>query len=118
MSRVKWCGFAHHFICASRCQFHLATFVDSWMVSSVGAFYQKPDDEKMTPMGGSPHLYETLVFPTDGDFGGIEGHPSVTDWCEVFGRRTMTEHECNDLHQRVVDAFVSGDGLASIEEDV
>ena len=84
----QWCGFAHHFVGAEHCRFHLATFVAGgrWLVSTVGDY--RPNGDKQAIIGGYDALYETMVFATDPtDL--HDGEPTVIDWsdswCQHYG---------------------------------
>jgi hypothetical protein len=84
---------AGHFICGHMCQMRRATYVNGYIVSTVGEYapsivfdkerrtdrrylpndsagdlvgmHVRPraDDDKFEPLGVGPHLYETMVFP-------------------------------------------------------
>lgn len=64
-SKWLWQGHAAHFICASRCLFHLTTIVPGrYIVSTVGDY--RPGMHFSTlgaiePVGAE-HFYETMVF--------------------------------------------------------
>lgn len=87
----KWHGLPGHFICGDKCQFHLATTVGEYLVSTVGAYLPdapvrdilaksrgnelegKGDDREadfMKKFGferlGAWGHYETMVFPWTG----------------------------------------------------
>ncbi len=61
IDRWIWQGAPGHFICAERCRYHLATVVGPWLVSTVGEYYVKANDESPTPIGVE-RFYETMVF--------------------------------------------------------
>lgn len=69
----EWLGFPQHFIMADKCQFHLATKVGDWIVSTVGQLVTDDMDEekydvKQNPDGiymkevGAGRFFETMVF--------------------------------------------------------
>ncbi len=63
MSTAEWIWMPHaaHFICASQCQFRLATYIPASdvIVSTVGEYIR--EDGKPQPIG-MDRLYETMVF--------------------------------------------------------
>ena len=60
-NKWQWYGFPLHFICGARCRFHMGTKIGKYVISSVGDYFVKPDDEKPTEIGYN-RLYETYVF--------------------------------------------------------
>lgn len=70
MKQDKWIWMPHagHFICGPQCQFHLATYVGKYIVSTIGEYKpdnvirsiirQKAEFDEM----GLERLYETMVF--------------------------------------------------------
>ena len=72
MDKAKWIWMPHaaHFICASRCQFRLATYVGGFIVSTVGEMeIQNTEIAKIVGkmVGdfdtiGYNRMYETMVF--------------------------------------------------------
>jgi hypothetical protein len=70
VSQWEWFGNAAHFICADRCQFHLATFVGNYVISTVGEMYATEKDRlagKKTTLGaGDDSFYETYIFEWNG----------------------------------------------------
>ncbi len=50
----KWFGNAGHFICGSRCRFHLTTVVGPWLVSTVGQYL--PDEGSREIVAQSRHV--------------------------------------------------------------
>lgn len=63
--KITYRGWAGHFICSTRCRFHLNTLIEhngySVVVSTVGNFYAKPEDRKPDTIGADRH-YETMAF--------------------------------------------------------
>ena len=81
----KWYGYAGHLIVSRRCAYHLCTRVGNYLVSTVGAYYQDPGDDKLTPVGsGSDEFFETFVFVCSGEH---DGDPIVKEYVEIFGVR-------------------------------
>lgn len=65
MSAQVWMGHAGHFLLGSNCEFRLNTYVNGYIVSTVGELKYPGDSEtaKYRPLGASPDgLYETFVF--------------------------------------------------------
>lgn len=90
-SEWKWYGLAAHFICGDRCQFHLATTIGGYLVSTIGAMLSDSsvreinakvrgielegkgdarEADYMQKLGfeniGAWGKYETMVFPWNG----------------------------------------------------
>lgn len=98
----RWCGHAHHFIDANHCQFHLATWVGNYLVSTVGDWWPHPGDERHA-LGPEPDLFfETMVFPAslghDSDYS-CHGY-AVDSWAEVDVWRYQTTEAANEGHLR------------------
>jgi len=65
MSKQVWMGHAGHFILGSECQYRLNTYVNGYIVSTVGELKYPGDreDGSFRPLGaGANSLYETFVF--------------------------------------------------------
>lgn len=84
----KWLGYAAHLIVGSRCQFHLATVVGDYVVSTVGEYlpYDAKDKRDFDEVGAG-RLYETMVFRTTGQVCHDPecncGGPVIEDWMEL-----------------------------------
>lgn len=86
-SKWTWDGHAAHLIVGSKCQFHLATRVGDFIVSTVGEYRQSPvpgirpdgtgDYAEFTTIGVG-RLFETFVFRASGD-----GFGEVDAWDEI-----------------------------------
>jgi hypothetical protein len=71
-----WFGFPKHFIMADKCQFHMATKVGHWIISTVGQLVtddmdeynydikENPDGIKMKEVGAG-RFFETMVFEAE-----------------------------------------------------
>ena len=85
----KWYGFAGHFICGSRCQYHLATNINNkYLVSTVGKFVPDPlhfPNNIDTIGAGKDDYFETYVFNIDGE--DEHGNPNVKEYLEISGQR-------------------------------
>lgn len=56
---------AAHFICAPECMFRRATYINGFIVSTVGEFISN-HTKKIQPVGCFPkELYETMVFDAE-----------------------------------------------------
>jgi len=66
-NNIIWMPHAGHFICSSRCQFRLNTYVNGYIISTVGEYvpstrtYSDEADDKFEKIGFD-RLYETMVF--------------------------------------------------------
>jgi hypothetical protein len=66
MKRHVWMGHAGHFICGHLCRFRLNTYVNGYIVSTVGELHYEsdPPHSPARPLGADPDsFYETMVFP-------------------------------------------------------
>jgi hypothetical protein len=93
------CGFQHHFV--AECRFHLATFIGSWLISTVGDYRHNGKRDTI----GSGRTFETLVFSTDGIKHSDEGHPTVVDWLEKGFAGYNDEEAANRGHARMVAKY-------------
>ena len=103
------CGAQHHFV--GKCDFHLATFVGSLLVSTVGEYRrQDAGEKKFTALAGAADsFFETMVFRTDGVDGEF-GHPTVTEWSGMGDvSYYATAIEANAGHVAVVGRAERGD---------
>jgi len=114
VKRIYQCGEQHHFI--GKCEFHLATFVDDILVSTVGA-YPRDDEFEMI---GVDRYYETMVFRTDDDWsikanGTVVqySHPDVLNFSDEIGTDdNWTYNTADDAvlgHQQHVEYWLSQD---------
>ena len=98
MSDWKHYGNAGHFICSSRCRFHLCTEVGEYLVSTVGEYFRTPEDKEMTPVGGwDKEFYETMVFKWEGRCSCGCGLPEI-DPMNLECVRYETPKEANEGH--------------------
>ena len=80
----RYYGHAAHLIVGESCRFHIATLInDRYLVSTVGDYRARADDEEPTTIG-SNRLYETFVFDWSGDWCDCGcGLPKPTEWHEI-----------------------------------
>ena len=98
--KPTYCGGQHHFV--GRCDFHLATFVNGFLVSTVGEYRPVSDDNTYRPLGlESDDFYETMVFATQD----CEDEPQVMSWSELYCERYATPAAANAGHSRVVARY-------------
>ena len=58
-----WMPHAAHFICGPACQYHLATWVGAYIVSTIGELPRYPEEPgKPWQEIGAERTYETMVF--------------------------------------------------------
>lgn len=64
MKKENWIWMPHagHFICGSRCEFKLNTYVGGYIVSTVGEMPKNPRDDSEYENIGVGRKYETMVF--------------------------------------------------------
>ena len=105
--RIEWCGKQHHWVI--KADFHLATFIDDIVISTVGEGYDSVSKDWFH-MGyfpnGNPVYYETMVFDTDGDW--EDGHPSISDYSEKDKWVAATYQVANEHHMRMVKKLTRG----------
>lgn len=98
-------GHAGHFICGNRCQFRRNTYVNGYIVSTVGELVFEAGDRAPTvPLGAGPHKYETMVF---------HARKTAEKCCpyiqhsgaDIDGRRWSTAHEAQIEHEKYVKKY-------------
>ena len=64
MNKDKWIWMPHagHFICGHRCQFRLNTYVNGYVISTVGELPDMLEKDGRFSEIGRNRLYETMVF--------------------------------------------------------
>lgn len=104
----RWKGMPGHLIVSTSCCFHMVTHIGDCRVSTIGCYHQTMPDGKKNyanryPIGaGEDSLYETLVFPLDGD--------EIADWAEIDGERYATEEAAEAGHMRFCEKVAAVDG--------
>lgn len=142
----EWYGSAGHFICADHCQFHLATKVGPWLVSTVGEYL--PDSgvrevlaksrgielegrgyareaDWMRKAGfeqiGSGRKYETMVFPVGDDRCTVAdcdcGMPVVTDWSELDADGYNLRGDAQRGHLAMCEKWAKVPNLEAVNPD-
>lgn len=117
MSELVWMGHAGHFIGSRYCGFHLNTYVEGFIVSTVGEYRPsvvfedgklraRKDADPLEPLGyQADSFYETMVFPakqaqgeaalccpwTAADWGNLEGQRYSTPGAAYAGHLAMIE---------------------------
>ena len=95
-----WYGFPGHFICGSRCAYHLCTRIGDRLVSTVGTFYPNGPNKEMERVGiGDKDFYETMVFMCDGETD--SGDPNITGWDKLFCEKYETSIEAECGHRKI-----------------
>jgi len=81
-----WMGHAGHFIGSQDCQFHLNTYVNGYIVSTIGEYLPKPEPRRSDWHEiGYGRTYETFVFTAEP--GELECCPWVaSNWSEIDSR--------------------------------
>lgn len=93
----RWLGYPQHLIVAQNCRFRMATVVGAYLVSTVGD-YRIGNSNEMTTIGaGKDSLFETMVFPVDGE-AECGCCPRVTDWNGLEQRRYATAVQAERGH--------------------
>ena len=105
---TKWWGYPGHFICASRCQFHLHTTVDGYIISTVGDMRPRDDEDgKMEAIGSDEQYFETYVFEWEGKLKSCGCCPQPKSWGEIEGERYATALQATDGHMRYVNKYLA-----------
>lgn len=104
-----WHGYPGHFICASRCVFHLTTSINGKiLVSTVGHFLPDPKREpgRREPVAGL-HNFETLIFGIDG----YDAHrnPIIDDYTGMEARYYNDSEEAEAGHYAACLEYSSGE---------
>lgn len=100
----RYRGHAGHFICATRCLFHINTEVPGFRISSVGNFRPKLNLDGRDMAGpieqiGTGYYYETMVF-------GIDAHGvEITPGIPVFARTYQNETDAEGGHEHLVRKY-------------
>lgn len=113
----KEMGHAGHFICGHMCQFRRNTYVNGFIVSTVGEYHPstvfedgklraRRDADPPETIGAGPHLYETMVFKAVAAKKGTPGAECCPFRAEtgdnIDGERHMTSDEAEAWHERTV----------------
>lgn len=104
-----WDGHAAHLIVGSRCQFHLATRIGDYLVSTVGE-YRPPTSKDADGEGlydefetvGAGRLFETFVFRTGGS-----GFGYVTEWSEIDAKAANDHDAATANHMAMCDKYAA-----------
>ena len=93
-----WMGHPAHFICASDCNFHMATYISATgiIVSTIGEYMV---DGKLTSLsGGQEDIYETYVFTAKAASTGNCCPYVVADWSNLDGVWAPTAEKARRNH--------------------
>lgn len=112
MKRIEM-GHAAHFILGNFCQFRRATYINGYIVSTVGELRspfnirQHGESGPYEPIGHAGELYETMVFHARKvDALDPCGCPYVQrSGSNIFGERWKTSKEAQEQHERIVRLY-------------
>ncbi len=117
------CGSQHHLIVG--CEFHLSTFVEDVLVSTVGEYvpehktitYGDSHDTDPRETVGLGRYYETYVFVTDNDWSVKQigeweeyEHPDVAEYLEIDSLPSDTAREAIKNHNLMVAKYEGAKG--------
>lgn len=90
MSKENWIHMPHpgHFICAYECRFRMNTWVNGYIISTIGEMIRKQpvkDEEFKYDEVGYNRLYETMVFKSE---------PKLEVACCPYRVADFSELEC------------------------
>ena len=113
------CGSQHHLIV--KCEFHLSTFVEDVLVSTVGEYLPEPktvtQDQDPRETIGMNYYYETYVFVTDNNWSVKKikeweeyEHPDVITLIEIDSLPAQTAREAVINHNLMVAKYEGGKG--------
>jgi hypothetical protein len=105
-SEWKWFGLPAHFHSADECQFHLATQIGKFLISSVGDRYR---NGKRIPL--SSHYFETYVFVVKKEIFCNKpecncGMPDF-DTMEIYSRNAYIAGDAQKNHMEACKTFAS-----------
>jgi hypothetical protein len=105
-AKQVWMGHAGHFICGNDCQFHLNTYVNGVIVSTLGEL-KDSRKEGFQPLGFSPDsLYESMVFTAVKTESGDECCPyRQSSGRELEGCRYATAGEAAKGHAKLIAKY-------------
>lgn len=100
---LKWYGYAGHFIGGKRCAFHLSTNTGKHLISTVGHYLPKNNDDMVNIGAGREDYFETYVFVCDGE--DKDGNPNVTEWLEIDGERYADSLSAEKGHYKYLEKY-------------
>lgn len=107
MNGPIWMPHPAHFIAAQHCRFHLATYINGVIVSTVGD-YIPPHAEKPVVIG-LDRLYETMVFRAVPQTGAPCGCPFVQESGENIDFEGYNDpDDAREGHLRFVEKYAAG----------
>jgi hypothetical protein len=117
LAGAQWCGYPAHFIGARNCRYGLSTWLpNGFVVSTVGDYHPRGQDEMETIGAGEDAFFETFVFraehrPND------PNHPhgwEIVDFCEMDGNRWANAHQADAGHARYVVRYAERDAAVTV----
>lgn len=111
-SKWEWLGHACHFIGGQSCQFHLATKVGGWLISTVGDLrwpHKYVNDAVEWPRDtlgiGEEDWFETMVFPAGERIDC--GCYTAADWREKECKRYATSEKATAGHLAMCNKYAA-----------
>lgn len=102
----KYRGLKGHHILRSRCRFRICTDIGQFRVSTVGAYYQFPEDEFMKMVGFNRH-YETFVFRIEDDeiYNGFEIDSDYVFFDKEKDDPYEKDEEAEAMHDKMCEKY-------------
>lgn len=102
MKKIKFYGFAGHFINSAKCAYHLATNIDNKiLISTVGHYILEGKLSKIN----LDSYYESFVFSIDGE--DYNGNPIQGELLESI--KTDGSIEAEKTHYLLLDKYINGE---------
>ena len=106
--KIKYFGYAGHFIGAPMCLFIITTQVGNYLISSVGDYRPKGCYEKQEIVGGGK-LFETMVFMTTENKCELSycncNMPEVVKWTPIDTIYANTAGEAQNNHEKMIKKY-------------
>ena len=102
-----WYGFAGHFIGGHSCAYHLCTRIGNKVISTVGAYYPRSQEEMVTLGIGPEDYYETMIFECDGE--DENGNPNIHVFTELERHMYGDSLKAEQGHRAICDRIAKGD---------
>ena len=116
MSELIWMPHPGHFICAERCNFRLNTYVNGYIVSTVGEMFKdfygptfkwygdEKEDSRFAEIGAG-RLYETMVFRAEKSNRKCCPYEAIVEGGELDFAGYNTADEAAEGHGKMIEKW-------------
>ncbi len=104
-SEWVWYGYAGHLCVGKQCAYHLCTRVGGFLVSTVGHYLPRGQDEMETIGIGDNAYFETMVFACDGDE--PSGDPNVLSFSKLDCERYAKSIDAERGHRAMCEKYAA-----------